>query len=371
MTLVRLRWQRRLRRVAAVFAVVWALASIHLAFGGDRSVTTVRYLAAATVTFDHTKHPQPCSTCHAAPSSQTAHDDLGPDMAVCATCHATQDPKLNACSACHPGAKDVVEPVMTREEWQAVRPAPFVPPRQVAELRFSHQKHDAAGVACSTCHGTGSPVLPKMQMCTDCHTKTNAPLDCQACHTTNVSAPLPTLKPANHSVDWIKRHGVISAADPDNCMACHTQPDCVSCHTSTVATPYQIHPPNFVTIHAVDARADEQNCTTCHSVQNFCTACHVRANVTARTDARPPSTVAFHPPGFVDPATPNNHGVMARRNINDCASCHAERDCISCHTGINPHPADFRAECRRWLEANAKPCAKCHEDPEFLKTQCF
>lgn len=363
-------WRRakRVRQLAGLVFVVWCIAATIQAFGGDKAVSPMRYRATPSVTFEHSKHSKDCASCHA--TSNAVADDLGPGMEVCAACHGSQEPTLQRCGACHAGVPDSKTPVTTKAQWQAVRPAPFIPPRQVADLKFNHAKHATLGAQCVTCHAGPNPQLPSMQVCTDCHTSKNAPLACQSCHTTPVDGGR-ALKPHNHDLDWLKRHGVVASAQPDDCMSCHTQTDCASCHANAAKRPFEIHPPNFVTIHAVDARADEQNCTSCHSVQNFCTACHVRANVTAREDARPPSTVQFHPVGFLDASSANNHGIMARRNIVDCASCHSERDCVTCHAAINPHPADFRVDCRRWLDANPRPCAKCHDDPTLLRARCF
>lgn len=329
----------------------------------------LRYTSSPSVVFSHSKHSQECVVCHA-PGSQVASDDLGPSMQVCASCHGTNgvEPPMHACSACHPGTPDAppgADPM-------AVRPAPFVPKRVSPDIRFSHQRH--VSQTCSTCHTVGAgtePTLPKMQVCTDCHGMMNVPNTCQTCHTTPVHPTTGRVRPDSHDVDWVQRHGTVALANGQDCMSCHQPPDCASCHTAQMGKPYAIHPPNFVTIHAVDARADQANCSTCHSVQNFCTACHVRSEVTTRPDARPPSTVAFHPPGFTDGRTANNHGVMARRNIVECASCHSERDCVTCHTAINPHPADFRLECRSWLDANPRPCAQCHTEPAALRAQCL
>ena len=51
-----------------------------------------------------------------------------------------------------------------------------------------------------------------------------------------------------------------------------------------------------------------------------------------------------------------------------CVSCHAERDCTSCHgalgigSGISPHPRDWLDRCRALFEANSRACRTCHGD---------
>ena len=179
------------------------------------------------------------------------------------------------------------------------------------------------------------------------------------------------LMPDDHRVDWIARHGVVAISEGDDCASCHMEQDCITCHTESIGDPYAVHPPNFALIHATEPAQDIADCTTCHRLDTFCAACHTETRFSPQLDDSPPSTVSFHPPGWLDGSTPNNHGVMARRDIHDCASCHIEQDCITCHVGINPHPPEFRFECRHWLETNPTPCAECHGDTGRLQDLCF
>jgi hypothetical protein len=179
------------------------------------------------------------------------------------------------------------------------------------------------------------------------------------------------LRPRNHEVGWVERHGVVARASSSDCMSCHQEEDCASCHVENLAEPFSVHPPNFEVVHAVDARLDQDNCTDCHKVETFCASCHIRTRVSAIEPDDPPARVEFHPPGWIDPSSPNNHGVAARRNITECASCHQERDCVTCHQGINPHPPQFRLNCGRWLKADARACATCHTDLQGLRSRCL
>jgi hypothetical protein len=176
--------------------------------------------------------------------------------------------------------------------------------------------------------------------------------------------------PADHTVDWLKRHGPMSRAQSDACTSCHTPPDCASCHGSKQAGPYQVHPPNYIALHTAAARSDQANCTDCHKVETFCSGCHARTRNLPDAPLNPPPRLAYHPPGWIDSRSAGNHGVQARRNISDCASCHQERDCIACHQGINPHPASFSLDCKRWLDANPAPCLQCHTDSSSLQMRC-
>ena len=57
------------------------------------------------------------------------------------------------------------------------------------------------------------------------------------------------------------------------------------------------------------------------------------------------------------------HGQAARQSLESCVSCHAERDCLACHSAtrgrrINPHGPDFNAE--RLRESAPSMCVACH-----------
>jgi hypothetical protein len=222
--------------------------------------------------------------------------------------------------------------------------------------------------------------MPTEESCGGCHDGTVAPTTCSTCHPTDRKGKIRgtrqqiggggALRPDNHGVDFLKRHGSLGASAPEQCMACHVEQDCASCHNASMAKPFAVHPPNFLTIHAVDARADAGSCSDCHTVQTFCTSCHVRADVMSAPPHAPPARRQFHPPNWLESTSANNHGVMARREITECASCHSEADCISCHAGVNPHPPDFAVTCRRMLAMNARSCAKCHSDLAGLRAIC-
>ncbi|MFW5967933.1 MAG: hypothetical protein ACOCV2_10460 [Persicimonas sp.] len=179
------------------------------------------------------------------------------------------------------------------------------------------------------------------------------------------------LRPSNHTADWLERHGAVARANPDDCTTCHQEEDCASCHTEQTATPFRVHPPNFETIHASDARLNSDDCAECHKPETFCAECHARSGVDPEEPDNPPPRTEFHPPGWLDANDPNNHGVASRRNLTECATCHTERDCVTCHQGIDPHPPEFQLDCGRMLRADPRPCAQCHQDLGMLKEMCL
>lgn len=329
------------------------------------------------IVFSHPKHAElPCTACHSeAPTSLSGADVLTPKMQVCTDCHGAgiqAEPALESCSGCHAGMPKT--PVSSEEatQWQKITPRPLVLPRPQAKLRFAHQKHQ--DIQCQTCHqgGLGEPTMPSMDSCMTCHTQdAAAPTACATCHTapvqgmsaTRVASANASLKPMNHDLDWLKRHGRVALSNQADCVSCHQETDCVTCHQEANARPFTVHPPGFNLMHAVDARSDMANCTSCHTVDGFCAECHTRSGLSTRPATAPPR-LAFHPPGWVEGA--NRHGLAARRDINECASCHVENDCVTCHTGINPHPPEFRFECKNLLEANGQMCLKCHTSTRGL-----
>jgi hypothetical protein len=59
------------------------------------------------------------------------------------------------------------------------------------------------------------------------------------------------------------------------------------------------------------------------------------------------------------------HGPAARQSLESCVSCHAERDCMTCHAtavqggrNFNPHGPGFDAE--RLRKRNPQMCSACH-----------
>jgi len=72
----------------------------------------------------------------------------------------------------------------------------------------------------------------------------------------------------------------------------------------------------------------------------------------------------------------NHHSFEAQRNIKQCASCHREQFCTTCHSAeptnafrINPHPADWRGSrrCRALARRAGRMCLRCHVDPDEVR----
>jgi hypothetical protein len=58
-----------------------------------------------------------------------------------------------------------------------------------------------------------------------------------------------------------------------------------------------------------------------------------------------------------------NHGQAARQNLESCVACHAESDCLTCHSALggrrfNPHGPGFDPETLK--RKNSQACTVCH-----------
>ncbi len=373
-----------------------------------------------SIRFSHATHADTaCATCHGdARTSPSSSDDLRPDMEICADCHRQEhEPTLERCSGCHTGYDIEVEgPIRTPEDWKSVRPAPMVPEPPAPRLRFDHRQHlehldgstsDERGAACRRCHARGAegaPEMPSMESCLDCHRSGAEKAPSGTCSTCHPGSERPegradgdaanppdmftfggtgelwdeatepddssAMAPPDHDDDWLQRHGVAARVRSSTCEECHTEQDCNDCHDGTVASSNSVHPPNYDVLHASDARTRRDDCTDCHTIETFCTQCHARAEVTPGSRDPPPRSGNYHPPGWVQSEGSNNHAVMARRRITDCASCHTEQDCVSCHQGVNPHPPEFQLNCGRLLKANPRTCLECHQSRSRLEGMC-
>ncbi len=160
---------------------------------------------------------------------------------------------------------------------------------------FSHKDHRNAfekmKVQCTDCHSfavkpdstktlTG-PLAPPVEsgylnppkmICHRCHidrVTQPRPNPCLLCHT-----DMEKIKPADHRLSWIKRHGSFAQMDRDTCSQCHSPSTCSKCHLQKDSMKPVVHPPNFRLTHSVVARSNPQSCTTCHRSQTFCRDCH-------------------------------------------------------------------------------------------------
>ncbi|HET8712360.1 MAG TPA: hypothetical protein VFM23_01605 [Gemmatimonadales bacterium] len=370
-------------------------------------------------TFDHLQHRAlfpSCTTCHA--GAETRGAALWPDPASCASCHdgtiertvVWQPPrearrsnlrfdhiehaveakdKAPACAGCHAGIGTprmaVREPVVQRcLDCHGVRVAHLgapdtacstchvplaravrlnrgdiarfrAPPSHSAPDFLSRSGHGAVSrqtvaTACATCHAR--------EFCYQCHAGSSPPRATTWLPADPRSTAIAArAAPASHGANFADRHATEAAASTTRCAGCHVRTDCLDCHRPGAASgPAGYHPDGFLARHPAAAYARETSCSDCHNVGSFCTMCHERAGLTAANVLR----AGYHDARRFFLA---GHGQAARQGLESCASCHAERDCLTCHSSIggrrfNPHGPGFNAE--RMRRKNFEVCTVCH-----------
>jgi predicted CXXCH cytochrome family protein len=271
-------------------------------------------------------------------------------LSSCATCHAR-----DFCASCHVNAPEnrTIQALAADPRSLGIVARISSPPSHKA-VDFLEQH--------------GGVARKKIAQCATCHTRES----CVTCHATNpsVAASLPATgpgraagayvvrrAPASHIATFRTRHQQAAEATPAACATCHARSECMECHRpSAAAAPGSYHARGFLERHPAAAYSRETTCTDCHNTQVFCTSCHATAGFKART----PIGAGYHDANrfFL-----LGHGPAARQGLESCVSCHAERDCLTCHSAqggrrFNPHGSDFNAN--RLREKNPEMCTVCH-----------
>jgi Cytochrome c7 and related cytochrome c len=125
-------------------------------------------------------------------------DHLYTDRLDCELCHSAVRrsafagmPPVERCIGCHrfvvPEHPEVVK---LRRYYDAGKTIPWIKVYSLPRfVRFNHEAHTLANVACGTCHGNVAEmdrvarVTPlTMRWCVRCHRESHAPDDCLTCH---------------------------------------------------------------------------------------------------------------------------------------------------------------------------------------------
>ncbi|MBN1771929.1 MAG: hypothetical protein JXB32_11740 [Deltaproteobacteria bacterium] len=378
------RLARPLRPLAAAAALVaLTLPTLGLPSGGSGgSAVPAPADPSGRVRFDHARHADhlpDCGACHrpsAASTSPGAEVPVPgferPREADCTGCHpferpvagprtATGDPEV--CALCHPvdDAGRVSLPVV------AARPP---------ALDFDHRRHErAAGAPCVACHDAarivgGTP--PPMETCLTCH---GDALDggCARCHLHDGRGRLTLDRPGRprlfppawmgvlaHVDDFAANHAVPARSRRAVCESCHESAFCEGCHLGA-AVERRLHPAGWVSAHGAASRGADLECSTCHRGQETCLSCHRRAGATLdspQVGHEVPRGTSLH--GETWALRPELHAREARRDLGSCVSCHAGRDCVTCHATVRPHGRGWRRNCAGVREAAPETCATCH-----------
>lgn len=271
-------------------------------------------------------------------------------IASCTICHARQQ-----CAACHVNATGIpriaampaAPPTLDLPPTEAHYPKP--PSHEASSFARAHDAAAATGT-CSTCHARES--------CASCHV--GSPPAAAAALPSRAGSDargveIERVAPLNHAAPgFAVGHGPLAATDGAACSQCHTANACADCHDAPARTVY--HPPNFVLRHSTAAYGGRLECANCHDVRVFCQECHQNSGFRAQGKLGP----GFH---TAEPFWLLRHGGAARRGLENCTTCHTQKNCLQCHSTlgafqVNPHGRDFDA--RRAQERNAAICRACH-----------
>ncbi len=277
---------------------------------------------------------------------------------------ATREPVASSCTVCH--ARDFCltchVDAPERPAIQALEPDPRA--RAIVVHLPRPPSHDSP----SFLSRHGGMLRSNPQQCATCHTRES----CLACHAPSqrVGLALPAAAPGrgvgaqphrapppSHRENFVRRHASVAAATPATCAGCHVRTDCLQCHRpNAAATPVGYHPAGFLSRHPAAAYSRETRCADCHNTGSFCQSCHATAGLVSNG----PLHAGYHDASRTFIA---GHGQAARQSLESCTACHAERDCLTCHSAIggrrfNPHGPGFDAA--RLRRKNPQMCTVCH-----------
>jgi len=130
------------------------------------------------------------------PFSHKLH--AGDNQIPCQYCHVGVDkskhavvPAMNICMNCHQVVKlDSPYIQKLRDMYANGQPLEWIKVHDLPDhVRFTHERHIAAGLDCTQCHGDVGSMervsqVKTLQMgfCIDCHREKNAPTHCESCH---------------------------------------------------------------------------------------------------------------------------------------------------------------------------------------------
>lgn len=263
---------------------------------------------------------------------------------------------------------------------------------------FDHKQHEALFSSCDDCHSvepSGEMTFPEPTLCQGCHDGQLArrvdwpgpgprpsfqrfnhgeiqengrfgdDVSCASCHQAAGGSPMDVRRaPPSHTPFFQEDHRALAAGATELCQACHAPAEqlCVGCHlgSETLDKPGKdvatYHPANFMAQHSAAAWSRESECSSCHNTEAFCQDCHT--GLGRSNEFR--TVTGYH---NKDPNFTLGHGAAARQGLESCAACHAQQDCLVCHSAksgrnISPHGRDFNAE--RLRDKNPQFCLYCH-----------
>lgn len=244
-------------------------------------------------------------------------------------------------------------------------------PKQELPLKFSHQKHLAKGMSCTSCHvgaeqstQASTRLLPGGKHCDSCHGASHPPpppvkgqpkqpRKCGMCHELNARG-------------LVAKSVVAPPARLRFSHKAHQKTACARCHSNLAK----------VDLATRDHLPTEASCLECHDGKkqsNACQLCHPQSGsgkLSIRAD-RPAGMAPLMPSGSRrgpmahDLRFVFDHANIARAQRDQCMSCHVEQFCSDCHgNGMRPlqlHPAGFLGTHGMDASTNTRACMSCHQ----------
>lgn len=312
-------------------------------------------------------YPVPAS--HLDPLWEVRHGRAMTSPAECSTCHTR-----NGCETCHSEPGTRTAGIVAQLPASAAVEAPGVvlarrAPESHASPWFAMRHGEVAATrreTCSSCHA-------QQTFCTTCHLPVAAsalpagtagerrPETAATARLAGRGAPAPALARAATAADSVRLRAAAAARIhvPHEARA-QRAPAPRAARRAT-----EFHPAGFSTNHAAAAYGRRLDCAQCHEQRTFCRDCHTEAGFQARGRLGQ----GYHD---AEPVWLLRHGQAARQTLESCTTCHAQRDCLQCHSQlgafrVNPHRSDFDA--RRAQRRNPAICFACHaNDPVERRT---
>ncbi|MEN8257715.1 MAG: hypothetical protein ABFS09_07615 [Thermodesulfobacteriota bacterium] len=273
--------------------------------------------------FNHYQHVTgmklDCDSCH----GQAKGRFTLPDHQNCSECHSklmkAEQVSKDTCGVCH-------------KEQDLGQIGEMAPAKRVSRQVFFHS--EALGNYCNDCHdGTLREDADGRLMTRDDVIRTREQSHetgrpCSQCHLNITRESLP----ANHQVNWKKRHGVFAADEEFTCSVCHEENTCKECHMSEEPDSHNTLWVNQT--HGIEGSWNRASCRVCHQ-DDFCAGCH--------RDTKPRS----HTSMWI-----GQHGAFAPASFASCQVCHPKEQCQACHRTEEP-----ASHVGNWEEIH---CLNCH-----------
>ena len=255
-------------------------------------------------------------------------------------------------------------------------------------LSFSHARHLQESLDCTDCHVAGDDGrrmgLPTQSQCMLCHTDidaakpperqisqlfTDGKFNASAVAWVSDEVKFSHATHVDKGLDCAQCHQGIRestavdktlAVSMNDCRSCHASQglntDCAACHTqiSTTVKPSN-HSQLWKKLHGQAVRGEldgpANDCAMCHT-EATCNTCH--------QDEKPASHNMFW--------REKSHGVAAAMDRDNCAACHKEDSCERCHADTKPmnhvgawgQPMDTHClTCH--IPVQGETCAVCHK----------